>query len=188
MFLDQFENSVDNYRRMSRLEQQTRATGGPGLKGDADSIYSSATIEDDQHDETDTETEGRITPTLHAEGATGATGGKRGDRSSTALDTLTTELDALRSKWENTSRNYKLSDQFDFERGPSTGTAGRESLSTWARGFDGDEESIQSEESMERILESSPRAAMGNHAVGHAGNHAPTTSALPRAGPASTKA
>ena len=46
---------------------------------------------------------------------------RKRDRTSTALDTLTSELETLKSRWESTSRNYKLSDRFEFERSPTRG-------------------------------------------------------------------
>lgn len=172
MFLDQFENSVDNYRRMSRMEQQTRPLGsGKGI--DAESLYSTTTVDDDE-DRAGTD------DTVESPQAS-----KKGrDRTSTALDTLTTELDALRSKWETTSRNYKMSDRFDFENKPlggigSSSSGGPPSLkpsafdrpgvagaytvggyggmSGWAKGLETDDESLASEESAEKLLQTPPR-------------------------------
>ena len=55
----------------------------------------------------------------------GATSGKHArSRSSTALDSLANELDALRTRWETTSRSYRLSDRFEFDRSPLTPTLG----------------------------------------------------------------
>jgi hypothetical protein len=155
MFLDQFENSVDTYRRMSRLEQQTR----PRATSNDESLYSTDIMDEEEED---AETEGRITPRGEK---------NKANRTSTALDTLTVELDALRSKWENTSRNYKLSDRFEFES-QTHSSVGRESLSTWARGLETDDESIKSEESVERLLTSAS---------------SPPTQKPPRSVPASTK-
>ena len=172
MFLDQFESSVDNYRRLSRLEQAggpaggvlgARGLGGAGAAGqrgdvDADSLYSSTTVDDeDELDLDDVEAHhhagmmlGRAGPDhgageagLHGAGGTGAssttaaagttvTGEKpqrslsarKRDRTSTALDTLTSELETLKNRWESTSRNYKLSDRFEFERSPTRGGLG----------------------------------------------------------------
>jgi hypothetical protein len=176
VFLDQFESSVDNYRRMSRLEQGggpvvggvlgARGMGGgagaAGQRGDvdADSLYSSTTVDDeDELDLDDVEAHhhagmllGRAGPEAGAHGASEAglhagaggapstaagqagvaTGEKpqrslsarKRDRTSTALDTLTSELETLKSRWESTSRNYKLSDRFEFERSPTRGPVG----------------------------------------------------------------
>lgn len=54
------------------------------------------------------------------------------DRNSGALDSLATELDALRTRWENTSKNYRLSSTFDFEKTP-TSTEGGELSSNLAQ-------------------------------------------------------
>jgi hypothetical protein len=192
MFLDQVESSVDNYRRRSRFEQQHVRTisnqpGGSTSRGtDADSLYSTTTNEeDDEDDEEDRETETGDSPSSHHLHQPAA--GQRRDRTSTALDSLTTELDALRFRWETTSRNYKLSDQFDFEKSPSsapgiagpsaptggplgnafTGVSGSGIASTtttgggrfpsWAKGLETDTESLASEESAEKLLATPPR-------------------------------
>jgi hypothetical protein len=139
MFLDQFESSVDNYRRLSRLEQRQsrglRQGGGPGgnNSADADSLYSTTTVddeeeEDEEHEDTETETNSPVAATTSA---------KRQNRTSLALDTLTTELDALRSKWETTSRNYKLSEPFDFEKSPIVGSSASGGPSSTAPGVVG---------------------------------------------------
>jgi hypothetical protein len=133
-FLDQFENSVDNYRRMSRIEAATptQAHAPNGHLGhhaqskstSGDSIYSSAT--DAEEDDTASQTSGELTPSAHSfptagmAGSVGSPSSSRHerDRSSTALDSLATELDALRTHWEETNKkNYRLSDKFEFERG-----------------------------------------------------------------------
>lgn len=60
-------------------------------------------------------------------------GGAPDQRNSVALDSLATELDALRTHWENTNKNYRLSSTFDFEKTP-TSTEGGElssSLAQW---------------------------------------------------------
>ncbi|KAH0607400.1 uncharacterized protein H6S33_002434 [Morchella sextelata] len=60
-------------------------------------------------------------------------GGAPDGRNSVALDSLATELDALRTHWENTNKNYRLSSTFDFEKTP-TSTEGGElssSLAQW---------------------------------------------------------
>lgn len=56
-------------------------------------------------------------------GAPGGPGGNVVDnRTSVALDSLATELDALRSHWESTNKNYRLSNAFDFEKPMPTPT------------------------------------------------------------------
>ncbi|KAI3290463.1 hypothetical protein DTO002I6_6386 [Penicillium roqueforti] len=66
------------------------------------------------------------------------------NRGSMALDSLANELDALRSHWESTNRNYRLSSQLDLERTPtkdhSDGPAlMSDSLAEWRRRLDDDD-------------------------------------------------
>jgi hypothetical protein len=42
------------------------------------------------------------------------------NRTSVALDSLASELDALRNHWESTNKSYRLSNTFDFEKTPVT--------------------------------------------------------------------
>lgn len=42
------------------------------------------------------------------------------NRTSVALDSLASELDALRTHWESTNKTYRLSNTFDFEKSPTT--------------------------------------------------------------------
>ncbi|TLD25701.1 cell polarity protein-like protein [Venturia nashicola] len=129
-FLDQFESSVDNYRRQSRQPSQ----GPNGVRGhkqtnsiSGDSVYSTVTDTDLEYDG-ESNASGQITPSAQSFLASG-TGGSVSpgqsrharDRSSMALDSLATELDSLRSQWQETNKkNYRLSDKFEFERSPST--------------------------------------------------------------------
>ena len=154
LFLDQFESSVDNYRRRSRIAAQNRGAHGAakpnGVRHGAHesisgaSLYSTTTAGEDEVDEEDEEDEdgastasGRLTPSANFAGGVDATaGGEEGeaaaagvgkhgrDRSSMALDSLANELDALRTHWEATSKNYRLSDKFEFDRSPLTPTLG----------------------------------------------------------------
>lgn len=114
MLLDQVENSVTTYRRQSRnvasmahpdqlppaaLPTAESATNGGG----------------------------------HARMESGSDAGSvysntLGDaRNSAALDNLANELETLRSHWEATNKNYRLSNTFDFETGPKEGVASSES-------------------------------------------------------------
>jgi chromosome segregation ATPase len=163
LFLDQFESSVDNYRRRSRTAAQNRTVHGEGSRPNGvrhgahesisgASLYSTTTTGDDDDDDDDDDEDdgtstgsGRMTPnanvglphgfptvgfasgvdvTVGGEGV-GQTGGKHArDRSSTALDSLANELDALRTRWETTNKSYRLSDKFEFDRSPLTPTLG----------------------------------------------------------------
>ena len=158
LFLDQFESSVDNYRRRSRVAAQDRTAHGEGGRPNGvrhgahesisgASLYSTTTTGDDDDDDDDEDDRtstgsGRMTPNanvglshgfptagfaggIDATAGVGATGGKHErDRSSTALDSLANELDALRTHWETTNKNYRLSDKFEFDRSPLTPTLG----------------------------------------------------------------
>ncbi|KAF2105109.1 hypothetical protein NA57DRAFT_63290 [Rhizodiscina lignyota] len=123
MFLDQFESSVDNYRRQSRMpgaetpkfQHSSMAVGGE-MKPPTSPTDMGATQQGMGHMQ-------------HAR-----------DRSSTALDSLASELESLRTHWETTNKNYRLSDKFDFERTPTgQGEDLGESLASWRRKLDLDE-------------------------------------------------
>nr|POE90150.1 tip elongation aberrant protein 1 [Quercus suber] len=131
LLLDQVEHSVDSYRRQSRLTENATPTlngsshtrnlsGASGasalghignLTGDRNSMYSATATED-------------------------------GDvRNSLALDSLASELDALRNQWETTNKNYRLSDKFDSHEADSestSSTAGgfESSLHHWRQGLE----------------------------------------------------
>lgn len=137
LLLDQVESSVDNYRRQSSMPQgntngsnhhralsNTSAgtanfipnhvrghSRGESLGGD--SIYSQSVAASDAGD---------------LDGPDG--------RDSLALDNLATELDALRTQWETTNKNYRISD-LEFEKTPTAGTAPNEfGMANWRRGLD----------------------------------------------------
>jgi len=59
-------------------------------------------------------------------------------RTSVALDSLATELDALRSHWENTNKTYRMSTAFDFEKTPTSAEGGEfsNSLAKWRQRLD----------------------------------------------------
>jgi hypothetical protein len=80
MLLDQVENSVDNYRRSTRVEGQN------GEPASARSSYY---------------------------------GSGQDNRTSVALESLASELDALRNRWD-INESYRLSNAFDFEKSPAS--------------------------------------------------------------------
>ena len=171
LLLDQVESSVDNYRRQSRVgdttptangigghharnlsEISTSTAGGAmghlGFGGGggghsrsqsegAESMYSTATTENDH--------------IPHSPSA-----GTDNGRNSMALDSLASELETLRSHWETTNKNYRLSDKFDFERAgpggpPAAGNAGGKparmsefsgSMVNWRKGLDLEDEDV----------------------------------------------
>ncbi|KAH7078587.1 hypothetical protein FB567DRAFT_139063 [Paraphoma chrysanthemicola] len=127
MFLDQFETSVDSYRRQSQIpanepnEHRAHHRGHDSVAS-ADSLYS--------HDE------GSSTPDANNRRGSTAT------RNSMALDNLASELDALRSHWETTNKAYRLSDRFDFERNPTNDKNDlSDSLSEWRTRVDAENKS-----------------------------------------------
>lgn len=121
LLLDQVENSVDTYRRRSR--QAPSIGGGP-----------------------------EPTPNVHNVGhqrqessEAGSLYGGLGDaRNSAALDNLADELDQLRSRWEATNENYRLSTAFDFESAnkkseDNVSLGLSESLADWRKRLDTEE-------------------------------------------------
>lgn len=158
VFLDQFETSVDNYRRQSRMPSTSASSDGHKVNGHGHrahesiggtSLYSTATS-DETEDDDDNLTAGQITPSAPqmpgSPTGKGVEGGSSGqnmharDRSSMALDSLASELESLRTHWETTNKNYRLSDKFDFERTPTRdGDELGESLASWRRQLNLDE-------------------------------------------------
>ncbi|CAO2657683.1 Nn.00g038090.m01.CDS01 [Neocucurbitaria sp. VM-36] len=132
MFLDQFETSVDNYRRQSQLPAD--AMNGAHVRHQAhDSVASAESLYSHNDDSSTPEATNR--PTSVA------------TRNSMALDNLASELDALRSHWETTNKAYRLSDRFDFER---TSTNDKndlgESLAQWRAKVDSENERLRDSE------------------------------------------
>ncbi|WPH01615.1 Hypothetical protein R9X50_00446300 [Acrodontium crateriforme] len=163
LLLDQVEHSVDNYRRQSRIVSQSgNANATPTMNG----VFHSRNLSDSS-----TATPNQASSYLgHARNlsagndslysAAATEDGHADSRDSIALDSLATELDALRSHWETTNKTYRLSDKFDFEQshqrtplashapsasGVSAASAssgfGGGSLASWRQGLDiGDED------------------------------------------------
>lgn len=138
LLLDQVESSVDNYRRQSRNSHT--GTGTPMTNG---AFHPRApSISEASSSPTPVKTHSRDpsgTASVTSESAAGDT------RNSLALDSLATELDALRSHWETTNKNYRLSDRFDFE--PSSTSASvipaGSGLQDWRRGLELDDDDDQ---------------------------------------------
>jgi chromosome segregation ATPase len=99
LLLDQVEQSVDTYRRQSR---QVESNGGPGTSHQRTLSASESVSESSLYD--------------------------GGNRNSTALDSLANELETLRSHWENTNKNYRLSNAFEFEERTPIGRSPGDSL------------------------------------------------------------
>lgn len=147
LLLDQVEHSVDNYRRQSRMsDMATPVPNGTSSHSRNASTASEATTIDQYtptglppHNNfggghTRSTSDGALsivsTTTSNADG-----------RNSLALDSLASELETLRSHWETTNKNYRLSERFDFENQRGVGPARTtESLASWRKGLDIDEE------------------------------------------------
>ncbi|RMZ78427.1 hypothetical protein DV738_g3855, partial [Chaetothyriales sp. CBS 135597] len=120
MLLDQVGNSVSQYRRQSQIPTGASALNGIShVREQSESTVTggSSTLEHDADNET--------------------------QRGSLALENLASELETLKSQWENTSRsNYRLSHQFDLERTPTRETARSElgdGLLDWRRRLEQEE-------------------------------------------------
>ncbi|KXJ94043.1 hypothetical protein Micbo1qcDRAFT_187874 [Microdochium bolleyi] len=123
LLLDQVENSVDNYRRRSRVSGEQERAAVPAPTNGA------------RHARQESSEAGSIY------------GGVGDARNSAALDSLANELDMLRSHWETTNKNYRLSNTFDFD-GPlpkkdeeGAGAGLSESLADWRKRLDTEEQS-----------------------------------------------
>ncbi|KAI0152990.1 hypothetical protein GGR57DRAFT_503123 [Xylariaceae sp. FL1272] len=125
LLLDQVENSVDNYRRRSRISSEQQ-TATPNLNG---------------------QTHGHVRQeSSEAESMYGELGDNRNsdNRNSAALENLASELDALRTHWETRNKSFRLSNTFDFESGSkkggddATGLGLSESLADWRKRLDTD--------------------------------------------------
>ncbi|EME87039.1 uncharacterized protein MYCFIDRAFT_104319, partial [Pseudocercospora fijiensis CIRAD86] len=122
LLLDQVESSVDNYRRQSRMRDPGEI---PTLNGSVHqrppsiSEASDATGGSNHLTKTHTRNLSNSGDSTYSAGA--ESGGEAG-RNSLALDSLASELDALRTHWETTNKNYRLSDRFEYERTPTSAT------------------------------------------------------------------
>lgn len=133
LLLDQVENSVDNYRRRSRqVPSMDSATLNTNGLG---------------HIRQDSSDAGSTYDGLDA-------------RNSAALDSLATELETLRSHWEATNKNYRLSTNFDFDPtspgakkdigDSSNGIGLSESLADWRKRLDEEERASERGNSQDR--------------------------------------
>ncbi|KAK4539357.1 hypothetical protein LTR36_011014 [Oleoguttula mirabilis] len=194
LLLDQVESSVDSYRRQSRRVSgaagATAITNGTGAlvgagaggfqhghqRGFSETSNGSTTVgvgnhlggggghHHQQHSRNVSDA-GESTYSQDAPASVASGDG----RNSMALDSLASELDALRSHWETTNKTYRLSDQaagfghgqFEFGGGhlaggglggaaaAAPGEFGAGSLANWRKGLDvgGEEDDEEGEES-----------------------------------------
>ncbi|KKK13350.1 hypothetical protein AOCH_005518 [Aspergillus ochraceoroseus] len=120
MLLDQVEASVGHYRRQSQHGQ------GPNGISRTHSNASSNTI-------------GAGVGRSRANSAVSQDDSFLDNRGSMALDSLANELETLRSHWESTNRNYRLSTQSDYDRTPTKESGLSDSLAEWRRRLDEEE-------------------------------------------------
>ncbi len=130
LLLDQVGTSVGNYRRQSQqmhTNGHTRtlssSSNNPVSRGGHSHSASLSTINDSA-----------TSDALALD-----------NRNSIALDSLASELETLRTHWEGTHRNYRLSNQFDFERTPTSPPIAGEgmmsdSLANWRKKLDREEQ------------------------------------------------
>lgn len=118
LLLDQVGQSVGNYRRQSQLQPLPHGING---------------IHHNREESTSTLTDVSVNDDVLG----------RDERGSVALDNLASELETLRSQWENTSRsNYRISTQFDSEKTPTTESHGAElsdNLANWRKRLEAEE-------------------------------------------------
>ncbi|KAM7205332.1 hypothetical protein V8F33_001163 [Rhypophila sp. PSN 637] len=122
--LQHVELSVDNYRRRSRQVGDVPAGGIVASGGNGPTNGMGHVRQESSEGES-----------LY--------GGMENARNSTALDNLANELETLRSHWEATNKNYRLSNTFDFDTTPGTATTTKkdehglsESLADWRKRLD----------------------------------------------------
>ena len=128
MLLDQVGNTVTNYRRQSQIPAAAANGISHVREASASTVTDTSSVDESPRDT---------------------------ERGSVALDNLASELETLRSQWESTSRNnYRLSNQFDFEKTPtkeSTGAHLPDSLTDWRRRLDEEEKGGQSTSKPEAV-------------------------------------
>ena len=135
VLLDQVSASVGNYRRQS---QNMHTNGGHGHNRNLSNMSGISGIS--------TTSTNPPLPNSHSNNASADPSSFPGvpdstsdnNRNSMALDTLASELETLRSHWEDNHRTYRLSNQFDFEHASPTSASGNpntmnESLADWRK-------------------------------------------------------
>ena len=117
MLLDQVEASVGHYRRQSHSGQGTNGISRSHSNASSNTISGNG---------------GRS----RADSATSHDPSFLDNRGSMALDSLANELETLRTHWESTNHNYRLSTQSDFDRTPTKESGMSDSLAEWRRRLD----------------------------------------------------
>lgn len=134
MLLDQVESSVGHFRRQSH-----HGAPGSGTNGIVTRTYSDASSNN-------TAGGGRPRADSAVSQDEPSSASFPDNRGSMALDSLANELESLRSHWESTNRNYRLSMQSDMDRTPTKETYDgnvqgglSDSLAEWRRRLDEEE-------------------------------------------------
>lgn len=131
MLLDQVGQSVGNYRRQSQIHGTIPEANVNG-NHDRQSMQSVSSLVSAGRDRADSSSQDEMFVD---------------NRGSLALDSLASELDALKSRWESTSRSYRLSNQFDFEKTPTKDSGGAElseNLANWRKRLEDEERGAKS--------------------------------------------
>jgi Galactose oxidase, central domain len=146
ILLDQVGQSVGNYRRQSQIHPGAAPNVSLNGHHDRQSIQSaSSLVPSGGRDRADSSSQDEMFTD---------------NRGSLALDSLASELDALKSRWESTSRSYRLSNQFDFEKTPT-----KENIGGGAGGGGGGAELSENLASWRKRLEDEERGARSGGAV-----------------------
>lgn len=138
LLLDQVGTSVGNYRRQSQ-----NMHGDPhhlrNLSTTSTSNPAPLNLSSQSKSRPDDSSVSMFSPRSETMGATN-------NRNSFALDSLASELESLRTHWEGTHRNYRLSNQFDLDRSPAGASAVggadpplSDSLADWRKRLDAEE-------------------------------------------------
>ena len=145
VLLEHVVASVDNYRRQSR-QLETPVNGIIGGGGQHHHRREGSALSTISHDSTES-TMGPL-PYMGGDPSSsssnhGRGGGTTDNRNSVALDTFALELETLRSHWETTNKNYRLSSNtVDFEKTPTSVEGGElsNSLANWRKRLDLEEQ------------------------------------------------
>ena len=136
VLLDQVSASVGNYRRQS---QNMHTNGGHGHNRTLSNISGMSGISTTSTNPPLPETHSRNVSADPSSFPNVPDSNSDNNRNSMALDTLASELETLRSHWEDNHRTYRLSNQFDFEHAASPTSASgnpntmNESLADWRK-------------------------------------------------------
>ena len=135
VLLDQVSASVGNYRRQS---QNMHTNGGHSHNRNLSNMSGISGISTTSTNPPLPNSHSRNASTDPSSFPSVPDSTSDNNRNSMALDTLASELETLRSHWEDNHRTYRLSNQFDFEHASPTSASGNpntmnESLADWRK-------------------------------------------------------